>query len=251
MSVDICLSSPLSFDTFSAQEPQEPQEPSRKVRFIMFSSVLNENNTVGIIKTKEHDGTLNDHKRWFATFVSEFFQKKVSNYDTANALITKLIGCDSTSKFMFLKYSIEQIKIVIEKIEEFKAITEEEKLEKDGELSRKIEIENLQKSFEELKFEIKWLEKVGELSRKIEIENLQKSFEELKFEIKWSNSVYDFHAIKRCTRAVSLIREPSRDMGNMKFQPAQIGNVQRFLKFVEDFEEELFMKDYVIVEDEL
>jgi hypothetical protein len=222
MSVDICLSSPLSFDTFSAQEPQEPQEPSRKVRFIMFSSVLNENNTVGIIKTKEHDGTLNDHKRWFATFVSEFFQKKVSNYDTANALITKLIGCDSTSKFMFLKYSIEQIKIVIEKIEEFKAITEEEKLEKDG-----------------------------ELSRKIEIENLQKSFEELKFEIKWSNSVYDFHAIKRCTRAVSLIREPSRDMGNMKFQPAQIGNVQRFLKFVEDFEEELFMKDYVIVEDEL
>jgi hypothetical protein len=166
---------------------------------------------------------------------------------------------------MFLKYSIEQIKIVIEKIEEFKAITEEEKLEKDGELSRKIEIENLQKSFEELKFEIKWLEKggelsrkieienlqksfeelkfeikwlekVGELSRKIELENLQKSFEELKFEIKWSNSVYDFHAIKRCTRAVSLIREPSRDMGNMKFQPAQIGNVQRFLKFVEDFE---------------
>ena len=219
MSVDIWRSSPFSFDTFSMQEPQEP---ARKVRFIIFSSVLNENNTVGIIKTKEYDGTLNDHKRWFATFVSEFFQKKVSNNDTANALITKLIGCDSTSKFMFLKYSIEQIKIVIEKIEEFKVITEEEKLEKDG-----------------------------ELSRKIEIENLQKSFEELKFENKWCNSVYDFHAIKRCTRAVSLIREPSRDMGTMKFQPAQIGNAQRFLKFVEDFEEELFMKDYVIVEDEL
>ena len=218
MSVDICRSSPFSFDAFSMQEPQEP---ARKVRFIMFSSVLNENNTVGIIKTKEYDGTLNDHKRWFATFVSEFFQKKVSDNDTANALITKLIGCDSTSKFTFLKYSIEQIKIVIEKIKEFKVITEE-KLEKDG-----------------------------ELSRKIEIENLQKSFEELKFENKWCNSVYDFHAIKRCTRAVSLIREPSRDMGTMKFQPAQIGNAQRFLKFVEDFEEELFMKDYVIVEDEL
>ena len=209
MSVDICRSSPFSFDTFSMQEPQEP---ARKVRFIMFSSVLNENNTVGIIKTKEYDGTLNDHKRWFATFVSEFFQKKVSDNDTANALITKLIGCDSNSKFTFLKYSIEQIKIVIEKIEEFKVITE--KLEKDGELSRKIEI---------------------------------KSFEELKFENKWCNSVYDLYAVKRCTRAVSLIREPSRDMITMKFQPNQIGNVQRFLKFVEDFEEELFIKEYVIL----
>jgi len=225
MSIDVLYPTAHAYtlenDSFEAISPQ------KRVRFIMFSSVLDENDNIGLVRTKEHDGTFNEYKRWFGNFVNAFFLNKISNHKNAGEIIAKLSGFDTRlSKLQFLKYCIEQIKIVLEKIEEFKAIVEEEKLQRDQEIQE------------------------NERLCSHELQEL-KSIEELQFEKKWCNTTYDVLTVKRCTRAVSLIREPSRDMGTMKFQPSQTVNVKRFLKFAEDLEEALFMSDYVIVEDDL
>jgi len=96
-------------------------------------------------------------------------------------------------------------------------------------------------------FKIEQLENETELIEKTQI--VETIYDE--FDIKWADSVYDILAKKRCVRGVSLIREPSRDMGNLKFQPAHCDLITRSLKFLEDLEEMLFMKDYVLVEDDL
>jgi hypothetical protein len=219
MSTDICQ----PVNVFRQLKQEETFEPSgKKVRFIMFSSVLNEDNNISLVKTKDYDGTKNEHKRWFAAFVNEFFKNKLPNHQTADALIAKLIGCDEiASKMQFLKYCAEQLKIVIEKIEKF---------------NDEIVAENN--------------ERAAEVSTK-KLEGEPKTFEDSQFEIKWSSSMYDMQAVKRCKRAVSLVREPSRDMATIKFDPLRIFVVQRILKFIEGFEEELFFKDYIIVENEL
>jgi hypothetical protein len=221
MSTDICQ----PVHPVHLIEQAETFEPSgKKVRFIMFSSVLNEDNNICLNKTKDYDGTKNEHKRWFAAFVNEFFKNRLLNHQTADAVITKLIGCDKiASKMQFLKYCADQLKIVTEKIEKFNDEIVAENNERAAEVLTKTELE----------------------------EQPKKTFEDSQFEIKWSSSMYDMQAVKRCKRAVSLIREPSRDMATIKFDPLRIFMVHRILKFVEGFEEELFLKDYIIVDDEL
>ena len=178
----------------------------------MYSSCL-EKDEIHIVKTKVHDGTMNEHKRWFSKFVDLLLRKKIDKSNASDE-IEKLLGReDLVSKLEFLKYCVEQLKIVIEKMEEFK-IKEEETMVQPA-------------------------------------SHVAEDFTYDEFDKKWASAMYDMLAIKRCVRGVCLIREPSRDMANIKFQPAHLQFVKKYLKFIEDVEEMLFMKDYVVVEDDL
>jgi polyribonucleotide nucleotidyltransferase len=63
----------------------------------------------------------------------------------------------------------------------------------------------------------------------------------------WANKCFDFETKKRTRKAISLIREISRDISSIKFSSGQLFHVQKFLEFLEIVEEKLFFDSFVIV----
>lgn len=193
--------------------------PPKKVGFNMYSCCFEDQNKCAIVRTKEYDGTINEHKRCLSKFINLYLNKKL-NISNASDEIEKLIGRgDDLSKLQFIKYCIEQTKIVIKKIYDIEKDKEEDSEDEDSDDDEVEEVEEVEDDEDE----------------------------DNEFYLKWSHIKYDMAAAKRCVRGVSLIREPSRDMANMKFAFSHIKLLEASLKFLEDVEEIIFMRDFIVV----